>query len=141
MENNKKPTGEGGFAELKSLMERLRGGGGAGEGGGGANGCPWDMEQTIESLAPFIIEEAYEVVSAIDSGVTEDIKEELGDLLFQVIFVSRIAEEEGEFTVEDVIKTLVEKMVRRHPHVFGDKLADTPEEVLVHWEEVKKTEK
>ncbi|MFQ5442828.1 MAG: nucleoside triphosphate pyrophosphohydrolase [Thermodesulfobacteriota bacterium] len=138
MENKKIPTGTDGFAGLKSLMERLRGGGG---GGGGSNGCPWDMEQTIESLAPFIIEEAYEVVSAIDSGVAEDIKEELGDLLFQVIFVSRIAEEEGKFTVEDVIKTLIEKMVRRHPHVFGDKFAETPEEVLVHWAEVKKAEK
>ncbi len=135
MSTNKNPGGAGGFAALKALMGRGRGG------GGGSNGCPWDMEQTIESLAPYVIEEAYEVVSAIDSGVTEDIQEELGDLLFQVIFVSRIAEEEGKFTVEDVIKTLVEKMVRRHPHVFGDKSANTPEEVLVHWEEVKRKEK
>ncbi|GMR05052.1 MAG: nucleoside triphosphate pyrophosphohydrolase [Thermodesulfobacteriota bacterium] len=130
MTKEKKPSSEAGFEALKRLMERLR----------ADNGCPWDRAQTLGSLTPFIIEEAYEVVSAIDSGSTEDIREELGDLLFQVVFAARVAEEADEFDVEDVIKTLIEKMVRRHPHVFGDKKADTPEEVLVHWAEIKKGE-
>ncbi|MEK7773490.1 MAG: nucleoside triphosphate pyrophosphohydrolase [Deltaproteobacteria bacterium] len=117
--------------KLTSLMERLRGPG----------GCPWDREQTLPSLVPFIIEEAYEVVSAIDSGSFEPVKEELGDLLFQIIFVSRITEEAGRFGLSDVIEGSYEKMVRRHPHVFGDKEAQTPEEVLRQWAEIKKEEK
>lgn len=117
--------------KLESLMARLRAPG----------GCPWDREQTMESLVPFIIEEAYEVVSAIDSKDTVDIKEEAGDLLFQIIFLSRIAEEAGKFDLADVIDTSHEKMVRRHPHVFGGSKADTSEEVLKRWAEIKKEEK
>lgn len=117
--------------KLVALMERLR----------GADGCPWDREQTLESLVPFIIEEAYEVISAIDSKDDEHIKEELGDLLFQIIFASQINAEAGSFSIADVIDASFEKMVRRHPHVFGDKKASTSEEVLKHWAEIKKEEK
>ena len=95
----------------------------------------------MQSLTPFIIEEAYEVVSAIDSGDMEHIREELGDLLFQVIFVSQLANEEGQFTLSDVIDGSHEKMVRRHPHVFGESSADTSEAVLKQWAEIKKAEK
>ena len=116
---------------LTSLMERLR----------GPEGCPWDREQTLSTLVPFIIEEAYEVVAAIDSGESGALKDELGDLLFQVVFASRIAEEAGDFSMKDVIDASVEKMVRRHPHVFGDGKAGTSEEVLMHWAEIKKEEK
>ena len=120
-----------GINMLTELMERLRGPG----------GCPWDKEQTMTSLTPFIIEEAYEVVSAIDSGDMEHIKEELGDLLFQVIFVSQLASEEGVFTLADVIEGSHGKMVSRHPHVFGESRADTSEAVLKQWAEIKKAEK
>lgn len=117
--------------KLVLLMERLRGPG----------GCPWDKEQTMTSLVPFIIEEAYEVVAAIDGKSHEDMKEELGDLLFQIIFASRIAQEAGGFNLNDVIDASYEKMVRRHPHVFGEVKAGTSEEVLKHWAEIKKEEK
>jgi tetrapyrrole methylase family protein/MazG family protein len=116
---------------LTALMARLRAPG----------GCPWDREQTMQSLTPFIIEEAYEVISAIDSGDMEHIKEELGDLLLQVVFVSGIAAEEGRFTLADVIDGAHDKMVTRHPHVFGESTADTPEAVLKQWAEIKKAEK
>jgi len=120
-----------GFTRLRALMERLRGEG----------GCPWDRAQNLSSLTPFIIEEAYEVVSAIDSGDTPDIKEELGDLLFQVIFSCRILEEEGKGDIDEVMEMSVEKMIRRHPHVFGETTCETPAEVLKRWEEIKETEK
>jgi tetrapyrrole methylase family protein/MazG family protein len=119
------------ISRLTALMARLRAPG----------GCPWDMEQTMQSLTPFIIEEAYEVISAIDSGDMEHIKEELGDLLLQVVFVSGIAAEEGRFTLADVIDGAHGKMVNRHPHVFGDSKADTPEAVLKQWAEIKRAEK
>lgn len=116
--------------KLRSLMARLR----------APDGCPWDREQTLKSLVPFIIEEAYEVVSAIDSDSPDSIREELGDLLFQIIFACQIAEEKKEFGIGAVIDKTVEKMVRRHPHVFGDAKADTSEEVLKRWAEIKKEE-
>lgn len=118
------------ITKLVELMERLR----------APNGCPWDREQSLESLVPFIIEEAYEVVSAIDSGSAEDIREELGDLLFQIIFSTQITKEQGRFGLADVIDHSFEKMVRRHPHVFGEVKAETSEEVLRHWAEIKKAE-
>lgn len=117
--------------KLVSLMERLR----------APNGCPWDKEQTLESLVPFIIEEAYEVISAIDSGESQNLKEELGDLLFQVVFATQITKEADKFDLADVVDNTHVKMVRRHPHVFGDKKAETSEEVLKHWAEIKKEEK
>ena len=103
-------------------------------------GCPWDREQTRESLKPFIIEEAYEVLDAIDEKNADAVKEELGDLLFQIVFQSRIAEEKGEFGLGDVIAGIEKKMIFRHPHVFGDSDIRTSEEVLVRWDEHKKRE-
>lgn len=116
--------------ELIAIMSALR----------GENGCPWDKEQTRESLKPFIVEEAYEVLEAIDEKKTEAIKEELGDLLFQIVFQCQIAKEREEFDMAAVIDKIGKKMVARHPHVFGDADYKTSEEVLVHWEEQKKRE-
>lgn len=106
----------------------------------GEKGCPWDREQTRESLKPFIVEEAYEVLEAIDEKNPEAVKEELGDLLFQIVFQCQIAKEQGEFDMPDVIERICKKMTARHPHVFGDADYKTSEEVLVHWEEQKKRE-
>jgi tetrapyrrole methylase family protein/MazG family protein len=106
----------------------------------GEKGCPWDKEQTRESLKPFIIEEAYEVLDAIDEKNADAVKEELGDLLFQIVFQCRIAEENGEFGLGDVIDGIAKKMTSRHPHVFGDSDIRTSEEVLVKWDEHKKRE-
>ena len=126
------------FSELAAVMETLR----------GKKGCPWDKEQTRESLKPFLLEEAYEVLEAIDDEDPEILKEELGDLLFQVVFHSRIAQERGEFSIEDVLANILDKMTRRHPHVFGTSrssrkksLAPTSKEVLARWEELKRKEK
>jgi tetrapyrrole methylase family protein/MazG family protein len=116
--------------ELIKIMAALR----------GEKGCPWDREQTRESLKPFIVEEAYEVLEAIDERKPEAIKEELGDLLFQIVFQSRIAEEQGEFGISEVIDAIAKKMVNRHPHVFGDMTCETSEEVIMNWEEHKKRE-
>src|SRR5512143_2606157 len=118
------------LSELISIMSALR----------GEKGCPWDKDQTRESLKPFIVEEAYEVLEAIDEKNPDAIKEELGDLLFQVIFQCQIAKERGEFEVADVIEKIGKKMIARHPHVFGDADYKTSAEVLVHWEEQKKKE-
>lgn len=109
------------------------------------NGCPWDREQTHESLRPCMMEEAAEAVAAIrifkETGNAENLREELGDVLLQVVMHARIAEEEGIFTMEEVVNEIAEKMVRRHPHVFGDGKADTSAQVLQNWEEIKKQEK
>jgi tetrapyrrole methylase family protein/MazG family protein len=118
------------LSELVKIMAALR----------GEKGCPWDREQTRESLKPFIVEEAYEVLEAIDERKPEAIKEELGDLLFQIVFQSRIAEEQGEFGISEVIDAIAKKMVNRHPHVFGDMTCETSEEVIMNWEEHKKRE-
>ena len=108
-------------------------------------GCPWDREQTHESLKPACIEEAAELIGAINMYTqTKDpsnMKEELGDVLLQVVMHAVIAEEEGLFTMDDVIRTVSEKMIRRHPHVFGNGKADTSEEVLRNWEQIKEMEK
>jgi tetrapyrrole methylase family protein / MazG family protein len=119
------------FEKLVELMAMLR----------GPEGCPWDRKQTAESLKPFLIEECFEVVDALEEKDPGKVKEELGDLLFQIIFHARVAEEKGEFTMEDVISAIVEKMTRRHPHVFGDEKLTTDREVLAHWEAIKKKEK
>lgn len=109
------------------------------------NGCPWDREQTHMSLRPCMMEEAAEVAAAIRiydrTGSYENLREELGDVLLQVVMHSCIAEEEGLFTLEDVVSEVAEKMIRRHPHVFGDRSAETPGQVLQNWEEIKKQEK
>jgi tetrapyrrole methylase family protein/MazG family protein len=104
------------------------------------NGCPWDREQTQQSLKPFLLEETYEALEAIDEGDPEKIKEELGDLLFQIVFQCQIAGEKGEFGIHDVIHKISEKMIGRHPHVFGDARYETPAEVLQQWEERKREE-
>ena len=126
----REPSGER-FVALVRIMERLRADG----------GCPWDREQTRQSLKPFLIEEAYEVVEAIDEGDTEQLLEELGDLLFQVVFHAQVAAERGEFTIGDVLAAAADKMVRRHPHVFSDGTASTAGEVLEQWEKLKREER
>ncbi|HSE94488.1 MAG TPA: nucleoside triphosphate pyrophosphohydrolase [Methylomirabilota bacterium] len=118
------------FSELLSLMSRLR----------GADGCPWDREQTRASLRPFLVEETYEVLDALDEEDSAKIREELGDLLFQVVFHAEIARERGEFGMEDLLAALLDKMVRRHPHVFGDQSLGTAAEALAQWESIKQRE-
>lgn len=118
------------FIELLDVMARLRGEG----------GCPWDRAQTRETLRPFLLEEAYEVVEALEAGDPAALREELGDLLFQVVFHVRLAEERGEFTWDELLDALIRKMVRRHPHVFADARVDTPQEALAQWEAIKQGE-
>lgn len=105
------------------------------------DGCPWDREQTHASLRTYLIEEAYEVLEALESGDDGKFAEEMGDLLLQIVFHSQIAKEEGRFDVSDVIREVHDKMVRRHPHVFGDKRAKDSAEVLKNWEQLKKEER
>ncbi len=119
------------FEELIQIMRKLRDPDG---------GCPWDREQSRESLSPFLVEETYEVLEAIEKGDPADIREELGDLLFQIVFHAQIADETGEFNIDDVISNIRDKMISRHPHVFGDADFKTSAEVLVQWEEKKKLE-
>jgi MazG family protein len=118
------------FESLLSIMARLR----------GERGCPWDREQTRDSLKPYVIEEAYEVVQAIDEGSLDHLREELGDLLLQVVFHCQVASERDEFTVADVLQRLCEKLVRRHPHVFGDGAVADAREALSQWERIKSAE-
>lgn len=118
------------FDSLLDLMARLRGPG----------GCPWDREQTRDSLKPFLIEEAYEVLEALDPGNRDALLEELGDLLFQVVFHAQLAQELGEFSMRDVLQHLVAKMTRRHPHVFGDRPVSSAREALAQWEAIKHAE-
>jgi XTP/dITP diphosphohydrolase len=105
------------------------------------SGCPWDLAQTPETLMPFVIEEAYEVVDAIARGNHADIAEELGDLLLQVVLQAQIFSEQAAFDLSDIAQGLADKLIRRHPHVFGTAQADTPEAVVVHWERIKAAEK
>jgi tetrapyrrole methylase family protein/MazG family protein len=117
------------FSDLVSIMARLRGEG----------GCEWDRVQTHESLRQYLVEETHEVLDAISRKDPSLLCEELGDLLLQVLFHARLAEEAGQFDVGDVIRTVSEKMVRRHPHVFADAVASTPEAVVRQWESIKET--
>jgi tetrapyrrole methylase family protein / MazG family protein len=119
------------FTQLVALQERLR----------GPHGCPWDREQTHASLRKFLIEEAYEVLDAMDSSDARKFASELGDLLLQVIFHAILAEETGRFTISDVIESVYAKMIRRHPHVFGDVAARTSAAVLKNWEDIKRQER
>jgi tetrapyrrole methylase family protein/MazG family protein len=119
------------FDRLVDIMKRLR----------GPNGCPWDKEQTPETLKPYLIEEAYEVIDAIDNKGDSDIAEELGDVLLQVVFHAQIATEENRFTIEDVAQAISDKLVRRHPHVFGDVKVETSDQVVQNWERIKLQEK
>ena len=130
------------FEHLVKIMARLR---------NPENGCPWDVKQTFETIAPYTIEEAYEVADAIHNGTREDIRDELGDLLLQVVFHARIAEEEGSFNVGDVARGVSDKMINRHPHVFADRAnLDSPpaqtqphdaEGQKINWEDIKATER
>jgi ATP diphosphatase len=104
-------------------------------------GCPWDIEQTFKTISAYTIEEAYEVADAIERMDMHDLKDELGDLLFQVVFHARMAEELGEFNFDDVARAISEKLVRRHPHVFGDEVAGSHEELHRAWEQQKKNER
>src|SRR5260221_7437743 len=119
------------FDELVQLMTRLR----------GPDGCPWDRKQTLASLKPFIIEEAYEVVDAIDSDDRHALAEEVGDLLLEAVFVAELTREEGSFDIYDSVTAIHDKLVRRHPHVFGDVQANDAEEVLVNWEKLTKEDR
>jgi tetrapyrrole methylase family protein / MazG family protein len=119
------------FRRFVYIMERLQGPG----------GCPWDLEQTHESLKPYMLEEAYEVLDAIDQGDFSELEEELGDVMLQVVFHAVLAAREKKFTIDDVLKTVSAKMIRRHPHVFGETEARTAGEVLQNWEKLKQKER
>jgi nucleoside triphosphate diphosphatase len=118
------------FERLLAIMRRLR----------GPSGCPWDREQTPISLKAYLIEEAYEVLEAIESGEPDSLREELGDLLLQIVFHAEIAHEHGQFAMVDVLARLIDKMVSRHPHVFGDTSVETPRQALAQWEAIKQRE-
>ena len=105
------------------------------------DGCPWDREQTHETLKPYLMEEAQEVLDAIDEKDMAHLQEELGDVLMQIVFHSALAETQGAFDINDVIAGITEKMIRRHPHVFGEEKADTPEAVAALWQKIKTAEK
>src|SRR6266446_1887651 len=123
-------TGER-FERAVAIMARLRAPG----------GCAWDREQTFDTIKPYTLEETYEVLEAIDNRDWEELPGELGDLLLQVLFYSQMAKEEGTFSIDQVLERLSDKLVRRHPHVFGDVKADTTGEVLRNWEAIKAQEK
>lgn len=119
------------FEELREIIAKLR----------AKDGCPWDRAQTYESLKKCLAEETEEVFQAVDKEDRKNLCEELGDVLLLILLNSQIAEEEGAFTVDDVITGLCQKMIRRHPHVFGGEPAGTPEEALERWNEIKRQEK
>ena len=120
------------FARLVSVVARLR----------APDGCPWDREQTLETLRPFVLEEAYEVLEAIDQGDRPALREEIGDLIFEGVLLAQVCAEAGEFTVADSLASIADKLVRRHPHVFGSaEKARTADEVLGRWEEAKARER
>ncbi|MFQ6607883.1 MAG: nucleoside triphosphate pyrophosphohydrolase [Fidelibacterota bacterium] len=119
------------FNELVKIVSRLR----------GPDGCPWDKEQTHASLLPFFLEEAYEVIETVDQEDWKTLSEELGDILLHAVFQAKIGEENNEFTLEDVLKGINEKLIRRHPHVFGDKHANSAFHAKQNWEAAKQKEK
>lgn len=121
-----------GIAKLLEIMGALRSPG---------TGCPWDLEQSFATIAPYTIEEAYEVADAIARADLDDLKEELGDLLFQVVFHARMAEEKGAFNFDDVVDSIASKLIRRHPHVFGDERGLSADEVKTLWTKIKMDEK
>ena len=125
-ENTEKP-----FTKLLNIVSQLR----------GPDGCPWDKEQTHKSLLPYFLEEAYEVIEGVEAGDMNSLKEELGDVLLHVVFQADIAQKNSEFTIEDSLNYVNEKLVRRHPHVFGDKKADAAFHAKQNWESAKHKEK
>jgi MazG family protein len=119
------------FQKLVDIMARLR----------GPHGCPWDREQTLESLRGFVLEETYEVLDAIDRGDHDDLRGEIGDLLFEGVFLAQIETDEGRFSVSDSLRHISDKLIRRHPHVFGDQAGvNTPGQVVEQWEQIKSGE-
>ncbi len=118
------------FDELVRVMARLR----------APDGCPWDREQTHRSLRPYMLEETYEALEAVDEGDWPRLADELGDVLLQVVFHAQLASERGDFDIEDVCGKIVTKLKRRHPHVFSDSIADTPDAVIDRWEQIKREE-
>ncbi len=117
--------------QLVEIMAKLR----------GPQGCPWDKEQTHKSLERYLIEEAYEIIDTIDNEDPNHLKEELGDMLLQVVFHAQLASEAGEFNMHDVLEGIITKLIRRHPHVFGEVEVTSTQDVLVNWEEIKRQEK
>lgn len=128
---SKHPEAEAAFGRLVDIMGTLR----------GPDGCPWDREQDLRSLRRYVLEEAYEVVQVIDDDDMEALPAELGDLLLQVVFISQMASEEGVFDVRQVADAIADKLIRRHPHVFGDGEVENAEEVLQRWESIKRDER
>ncbi len=122
----------GSIGHLLAIMARLR---------DREHGCPWDIEQTFQTIVPYTIEEAYEVADAIDRGDHDDLRDELGDLLLQVVFHARMAQEQGSFAFADVVRSICDKMVRRHPHVFADARFDSVEAQTEAWERIKREER
>src|SRR5690554_5976961 len=121
-----------GIERLLAIMARLR---------DPDDGCPWDVQQTFRSIAPYTIEEAHEVADAVERADLDDLRDELGDLLFQVVFHARMAEEQGAFAFEDVVDSIADKLVRRHPHVFGDATFESAEAQTANWEDIKAAER
>src|SRR6202166_1243683 len=130
MQESKQPAGPA-FARLVQIMARLRAPG----------GCPWDREQNFDTIKPSLLEETYEVMDAIDARDWPDLADELGDLLLQAVFFSQMASEENLFRVEDALDAITQKLIRRHPHVFGDETAETEGDVRKLWSEIKAEEK
>lgn len=119
------------FKDLTDIMARLR----------AKDGCPWDREQTHQSLLPYLVEESCEYIDSVQENDKEHMCEELGDVLFQVVFHSQVAKDNGDFSIDDVVNGICEKMIRRHPHVFGDAEANTPSDVSRRWDKIKAQEK
>ncbi|MEO5925955.1 MAG: nucleoside triphosphate pyrophosphohydrolase [Bryobacteraceae bacterium] len=131
MNNSTSSQAADSFSKLVEIMARLR----------APDGCPWDREQTFDTIKPYLLEETYEVLQAIDDRDWKELADELGDLLLQVVFFSQMAAEAGHFNVNDAVEAINSKLIRRHPHVFGDGDAKTSAEVLKKWDEIKATEK
>ena len=123
-----KPSGD--FRRLVELVEVLR----------GDHGCPWDREQSPEQIKAYLLQECYEVLEALESGSPEDVCDELGDVLFQIVFLASIFDEAGDFNIGDVVQAITEKMIRRHPHVFGQVQVSSSDEVKKLWQEIKMAE-
>src|ERR1700720_2855460 len=119
------------FDELLHVAEKLL----------SPEGCPWDLKQTFQSLQPYVLEEAHEVIEAVDLDDDQKIVEELGDLLYTIIFYGKLAEKTRRFSMEQIVSTVKEKLIRRHPHVFGDVNVENVDEVVSNWEKIKKQEK
>jgi MazG family protein len=131
MTTARKMTTGAALPELCAVMDRLL----------APDGCPWDREQTLETLRSYLVEECYEVLEALEDGTAEDHREELGDLMFQIVFQSALRQRQGAFTIDDVVRGIADKLRRRHPHVFGDKKLETSAQVLDQWSELKQKEK